>query len=593
MATTAAEAAEARQAPSRAPGETARSGWAALRRWLPLLVLLAPALIVLVGAWSHRWVDEDGFINLRVIDQILAGHGPVFNEGERVEVSTSPLWIAALLAGRLTIGWALRLEWVAVVLGIAATVGGFVLAALAGRRLQPEAAVVVPVGVLCVAALPVVWDFATAGLEMGLVWLWVAASWSLLLRRARTGEPGAGRGRTATLVVLGLGPLVRPDLGIMAVVFLAAWVLVARPRGRRLAADALAAAAVPVLYQVFRMGYYGAPVPNTGLAKGASSHYLFMGVDYLQDLSRPYALWIPLIPVLLAFVLTARRAPGPVRLVIAAAVLAGVAHGTYIVLIGGDYLHGRLLLPALFAVALPAALPLERRFVPVLAIAGGVAWAVVVMASVRYENRPGLGFDAPDVVDQRQTLWAGERVVRRPTVGEAIREAQERGERGVLLPHLPRPLPKGGPLPVLDAAPAPLAPDDLVTLEASIGILGYQAGPDVVVVDLRGLADPLTARADVFQAWRYRAGHRKFLDRAWYHARYGFLVDDVHDGVNVSSVAAARRALSCPPLSDLLDAVTGPLTPGRFVSNLWHSFSYAGVSVPEDPRDAEGAACGT
>lgn len=564
---------------------------AAVRRWFPLAVLLAPAVVVLVGAWIHRWVDEDGFINLRVIDQVLAGHGPVFNEGERVEVSTSPLWLLALLAGRLTFGWVLRLEWVAVVLGIAAASAGFVIAALASRRLHPQAAVVVPVGLVCVGALPVVWDYATGGLEMGLVWLWLAASWSLLLRRARTGAPAAGRGRAATLALLGLGPLIRPDLGVMTVAFLGAWVLVARPRGRRLLADAAAAAAAPVLYQVFRMGYYAAPVPNTGLAKGSSTHYLFKGVEYLGDLSSTYALWLPLIPVLLAVVLTVRRTPSPVRVVIGATVLAGVLHGAYIVVIGGDYLHGRLLLPALFTLALPAALPLERRVLPSLAVVGGVVWAVVVAASVRYENRPGLGFDAPDVLDQRQTIPGDERVVRKDTMGEAIRVAEERGERGVLLAHLPVALPEGRPLPEVEAAPAELAPDDLVTLEASIGILGYQAGPEVTVVDLRGLADPLTGRADVFQAWRYPAGHRKFLDLAWYHARYGFLVEDVHDGVNVASVAAARRALSCPPLSDLLEAVTAPLTPGRFVSNLWHSVSYARVSVPEDPRDAPGADC--
>jgi arabinofuranosyltransferase len=289
--------------------------------------------------------------------------------------------------------------------------------------------------------------------------------------------------------------------------------------------------------------------------------------------------------------LTVRRAPAPVRVVIGATVLAGVLHGAYIVIIGGDYLHGRLLLPSLFSVALPAALPLERRVLPALAVVGGVAWAAVVVASVRYENRPGLGFDGPDVIDQRQTLPDDERVVRKDTIGKAIRQAQERGERGVLLAHLPVSLPEGRPLPEIEAVPAELAPDDLTTLEASIGILGYQAGPDVVVVDLRGLADPLTGRAEVFQAWRYQAGHRKFLDKAWYHARYGYRVDDVHDGVNVASVAAARRALSCPPLSDLLEAVTAPLTPGRFVSNLWHSVSYAAVPVPEDPRDAEGADC--
>ncbi|MCB1040193.1 MAG: hypothetical protein KDA94_11820, partial [Acidimicrobiales bacterium] len=56
------------------------------------------ALAVLVGfatmAWAHRWLHEDGLINLRVIQNLLAGRGPVYNAGERVEAFTSPAQVA-------------------------------------------------------------------------------------------------------------------------------------------------------------------------------------------------------------------------------------------------------------------------------------------------------------------------------------------------------------------------------------------------------------------------------------------------------------------------------------------------------------------
>ena len=45
-------------------------------------------------------VGDDGFINLRVVSQIKAGNGPVFNAGERVEAATSP---EASLAWALTL----------------------------------------------------------------------------------------------------------------------------------------------------------------------------------------------------------------------------------------------------------------------------------------------------------------------------------------------------------------------------------------------------------------------------------------------------------------------------------------------------------
>ena len=32
--------------------------------------------MIAIGGWSHRWMDEDTFINFRIVDQIFAGHGP-------------------------------------------------------------------------------------------------------------------------------------------------------------------------------------------------------------------------------------------------------------------------------------------------------------------------------------------------------------------------------------------------------------------------------------------------------------------------------------------------------------------------------------
>ena len=34
-------------------------------------------------------MSDDGYIYLRVVDQLLAGNGPVFNNGERMEAATS------------------------------------------------------------------------------------------------------------------------------------------------------------------------------------------------------------------------------------------------------------------------------------------------------------------------------------------------------------------------------------------------------------------------------------------------------------------------------------------------------------------------
>ena len=42
------------------------------------------------SGWTHRSMFYDGYIYLHVVQNILAGHGPVFNAGQRVEAFTSP-----------------------------------------------------------------------------------------------------------------------------------------------------------------------------------------------------------------------------------------------------------------------------------------------------------------------------------------------------------------------------------------------------------------------------------------------------------------------------------------------------------------------
>jgi hypothetical protein len=56
-------------------------------------------------------------------------------------------------------------------------------------------------------------------------------------------------------------------------------------------------------------------------------------------------------------------------------------------------------------------------------------------------------------------------------------------------------------------------------------------------------------------------------------------------------VAAARRALACPPLQELLGAVSDPMTPARFAANLRRAVALQWLRIPEDPARAERALC--
>jgi arabinofuranosyltransferase len=550
-----------------------------LRRVLYALPAYLPAAMIAVGGWAHRWTNEDAFINFRILDNLFAGDGLVFNAGERVEAGTSPLWLGLLSVGRLLFGWALSMEWISVVLCLVAAVAAFALAGRCARLAAPDAdTAVVPIGPIMVASVAVVWDFATSGLEMSLVWLWIAACWYVLCRTAGDAtwpvlsvapKRSAGK-RAAAAAVIGLAPLVRPDLGVMMVCFVGAWFVLVRPR--RIVADLGAMFLLPLLYQVFRMGYYASVVPNTALAKDANGLHVHQGWNYLVDFVGPYRLWLPLL-VILATVgvrLSAERQPRG-RTATLAVLAAGAIHGAYIVVVGGDYMHGRLLLPAFFALGLPAWVILRGRILPALALSAvaGV-WAVVAIVAFRPEPPPP---GVPQIADWRQILGATVEPadVELVPTGILAKDIYDEGVRGYIRPL--QPLPEPG-----------RDPDALVVALGSIGVPAYQLGTQVWVVDIGGLAEPLAARTDPIPG--RQAGHRKQVDDEWYIARFGVVTED-----GPPPVQDAAEALECGPVQDLLDAVDEPLTPGRFLSNIWHSVGYTRLRIPADPHEAVAELC--
>ena len=122
--------------------------------WYQWSIVILPLAFLVIMAWTHRWIADDAFIDVRVVNNVLAGHGPVYNVGERVEAYTNPLWVLALVAfrGLLPI---LSVEWWAVVLGIGLTVIGVVLASTATTRFgrRQAAGLVLPLGALMVAVV--------------------------------------------------------------------------------------------------------------------------------------------------------------------------------------------------------------------------------------------------------------------------------------------------------------------------------------------------------------------------------------------------------------------------------------------------------
>ena len=584
-------------APSRArTAASRRSGT------VQLALFLAPVVVLVVLGWTHRWVEEDAFLNFRVVDQIRAGHGPVFNVGERVEIFTSTLWLAFLVVGRTVLPF-VKLEYLSIVGGLMLTGLGLWWAerGAAGMWRRSGADTFVPFGAVVVAALPASWDWATSGLENGLSLAWLGALTLLLARFARRDRaPVTGIRAFGAGVLLGLGPLVRPDLTIVGFVALLAVWWVRRSRGWELVWLLVGFFALPFAYEVFRAGYYGTLVPNTALAKDSGGTYWSQGWNYLVDLVATYWLVVPLAAIAVAAVLVVRsRAPRPDLVVMLAMPVAGLLHALYIVESGGDYLHARLLLPSLFAIVAPfAVVPWRPRYFAALGVVG--VWALVAVAFLRPTLHDALvPITEYNVADGRALMSDLTKPGHRPvlstdfafTDGALAERLQARGARALVI--------TGGP-PLLHATPK-----RTTLLAQASGVSGYRAGPDVLVQESNSLGDPVGSRMTTTPGSNH-PGHRKRETWPWLLAlttRPG--VEDTLDirkfdsspfkppPLDPDAVRAARHALRCGALAEVRAATRDPLTVGRFWSNLTGAVARTRLVVPRDPFAAERKFCGT
>lgn len=574
MSTTATPAPPARLAGVRSRGLT-------LRGVLSVALPAVPVVILLQRAWVLRWVADDGYITLRVARQLLDGHGPVYNVGERVEASTSTLWVYVLALGDLLLP--MRLPRVAVFLGLFLSAAGLVFALLAARRLLHRSgagALLVPAGLLLFVAVKPVWIYTTSGLEGGLITGWLGLSLWILVRWA-----DGGRLPAWAAVVLGLGPLVRPDVGLYTAAFFLVLVVDGRRRWREVARTLAWALALPVAYQVFRMGYYGQLVPNPAVAKEAGTARWDDGWNYLRKFVDPYTLWLPLLVLAGgAYVPLVRdlRRDGRVRalLVVGGFAAAGLLHALYVVRVGGDWIESRLLLPAFFALVAPIGLvPLRRSYAVALLV---VPWSVVSMLFFRSH------------VDE--TIAANDNLV---LVGDYSWGAKN--------PRRQAPYDHDG----LWYHGDPVSPEaighDVVYGAFGIGVSGY-ALQDLYVLDLLGLADPFTAHLEIDR--RALPGHEKPLPLPWVVARFvpedqpvrerqfptfpviaSTPLGDPGDQTFAQRVAIARSTLECDELREFMDVYTEPLTVGRFFSNVVHAVGNTTRRIPPEPRDAAAEYC--
>lgn len=480
------------------------------RQWGTAAYLCAAALLVTL-IFRTAWLCDDAYITARTIDNWLHGYGLRWNVVERVQTFTHPLWLLVESAAWWVSGgpyWSLMAVSV-----VCAASGAVLLTLVDGVSLAGAAAL------LALGASQAFVDFATSGLETPLTYLLLAA-FLLVYWRGRSSPAWILRTTTmaALLAVNRLDTLVLvgPALGHVMVVaarskITAGWFLLGL---------------MPLLsWEAFSLVYYGFPVPNTAFAKLAT------GIPQAELTTQG-----------LAYLLNSWRVDPPTLIVIGGAVLAGLwgrrvevltvaggllLHLVYVVRVGGDFMSGRFLAPAVamaVGVILYEARTPRRQAVYAVLLALVAAIGLPKTVERAWWSRPfppaDSLIDAHGIADERMVYARDTSLLRAMRRGSAPELAWVAAGR--------------------QAAAAGVT----AMSRDSVGMFGYGAGPSVQLVDTLALCDPLLARLPADRPWRIGHFHRPIPSGyiQMLRGRHARLDDPALDGY----YAALRRVTRDP-----------------------------------------------
>ncbi|QHN30989.1 hypothetical protein GII32_11835 [Gordonia amarae] len=302
------------------------------RPWTRRPALAALPVYALAVTLTFANTPDDGFITLRIADNLIHHGRPDFNFGDAVEGYSSPLHlllsaVVALLPAAYT--------------GLALKLIGVVFGAL---TLWPAARIarncgLGPRGVLLSTLMVAVsWNFAASSSNL------LESSLTAFLLTGLLASLTAAPYRHAA-VWSGLLVLARPESVLVVGVLTCGWLFWSRADGSRTVRWFVAPVAAAAVVFGHRLIYFGELMPNTYHAKDVSlSESLIWGLGYVID-SHPWAGTsnvLVLLTLTVQFVLfivaaNAWRRTSPLLLLLPLAILVQVA---FILRSGGDWMFG-------------------------------------------------------------------------------------------------------------------------------------------------------------------------------------------------------------------------------------------------------------
>ncbi len=268
-----------------------------------------------------RFIQDDAYTSLRYVKNFLEGKGLVFNEGERVEGYTNFLWIMILSGIEFlnhNLNLALDLEKTAqllsIIFSICVLILTYTLSKMINRESESESALariinelknLLPVFLLAFSTPMVYWG--VSAMETNLFVFLVLLSIIFYIK----GDKGKPNLTFVTVSVL--NSLLRPEGLIFFALIIFHKIVSNILEGEKqkiisiifdkIIIKEILFFFIPLCaYVIFRLVYYGYPLPNTFYAKTEFTfQFLQRGINYFYDFARSYLLYgfVLILPIIL------------------------------------------------------------------------------------------------------------------------------------------------------------------------------------------------------------------------------------------------------------------------------------------------------
>lgn len=436
--------------------------------WIIFALLLYITVLV-----CNSWASDDAFITLRVIRNLFDGYGLTWNVVERVQVFTHPLWLITLIPFYVLTRDPFSTLYVACIVVSVGTV-------LILLKKIPSVPWMIPIAVSLMLASKSFMDYSSSGLENPLSHLLIVIFiWKLLYTNSRE-RPNI----FLLSLIISLSMLNRLDTVLLFLPSLILMIWYSIFDIRRTVNELLLGFMPVMAWEVFSVFYYGFPFPNTYYAKlttGIPQPALYQqGWLYYKNSLQWDHLTIPFIALTLVLIFIRGEIK---RKSLAIGILFYLS---YILYIGGDFMSGRFFsTPFVAAVAIVIGMPVNVR--PKMGNAISIALICCILSFGVTSVRPPM---------QIKTTHPRKGIINE--VGIADERIVYFSCCGLLSQFLY----DMAPSTIMESASQARNNGISIITRESIGVFGFYAGPDIYIMDIVCLSDPLRARLPVTDKWR-------------------------------------------------------------------------------------------